>query len=298
MANSLPMGWRLEPARCAESEPPTDQFRRPVVKVGAAHLPRGRPAILKPGSKGVLSHYVYVDNFGTQSLEEQAAKEGLDAATAAFQEKHQTVHETEVQCEKKNSALGTVLDGRMRETRAREVRLRRVRSAIGTALRRGRMSGRELENFLGYCTYLALVKRPLLSCSHASYRYVQSTYWTKTVLWNSVVQALTNFLLLTVVGAVVNRGVLDRWSCEEVAEAGRRNERSRYRLGAESAREHALAQIGFVVDHDIGKVREAGSEDKASIPLMGAERWEEDPGFEEIPPSLLVGSRWRTLSCG
>ena len=31
---------------------------------------------------------------------------------------------------------------------------------------------------------------------------------------------------------------------------------------------------------------------------MGAERWEEDPGFKEIPPSLLVGSRWRTLSCG
>ena len=87
-------------------------------------------------------------------------------------------------------------------------------------------------------------------------------------------------------------------SRDEVAEAGRRNERSRYRLGAESAREHALAQIGFVVDYDIGKVGEAGSEDKASIPLMGAERWEEDPGLEEIPPSLLVGSRRRALSCG
>ena len=52
------------------------------------------------------------------------------------------------------------------------------------------------------------------------------------------------------------------------------------------------------MDHDIGKVREAGSEDKTSVPLMGAERGEEDPGFEVIPPSLLVGSRWRTLSRG
>ena len=34
------------------------------------------------------------------------------------------------------------------------------------------------------------------------------------------------------------------------------------------------------------------------IPLMGADRWEEDPAFEEIPLPLLEGSRWRTLSCG
>ena len=136
------------------------------------------------------------------------------------------------------------------------------------------------------------------------------------MLWNSIVQELTHFRDLTVFcyshwwppwstevystdASLYGYGLAaSDWSREEVAEAGRRNERSRYRLGAESAREHALAQIGFVVDHDIGKVREAGSEDKASIPLMGAERWEEDPGFEEIPPSLLVGSRWRTLSCG
>ena len=133
-----------------------------------------------------------MDNFGIQSLEGQAAKECLDAVTTAFEDKHLKVHETEVQCEKA-SVLGIVLDGRMLETRAREVRLRRVRSAIGTALRSGRMSGRELEVLLGHCTFLALVKRPLLSCFHASYRYVQSTYWTKTVLWNSVVQELTHF---------------------------------------------------------------------------------------------------------
>ena len=61
---------------------------------------RGQSAVLKPRSKGVTSHDVYVDNFGIQSLEEQAAKEGLDAVTTAFEEKHLKVHETEVQCEK------------------------------------------------------------------------------------------------------------------------------------------------------------------------------------------------------
>ena len=159
-------------------------------------------------------------------------------------------------------------------------------------------------------------KRPLLGCFHASDRYVQSTYCTKTVLWNSVVQEFTHFRALTIFcfsqwwppwstdvfstdSSLHGYGLAaSDWSRDEVAEAGRRNERSTYRFGAESAREHALAQIGFVVDHDIGKVREAGFEDKAAIPLMGAERWEEDPGFEEIPPSLLVFSQRRTLSCG
>ena len=78
---------------------------------------RGRPAILIPGSKGVTSRYFYVDNFGIQSLEQQAAKEDLDAATAAFEENFLTVHETEIQCEEA-SALGIVHDGRRLETRA------------------------------------------------------------------------------------------------------------------------------------------------------------------------------------
>ena len=116
MANSLPLewSWSLHFAQKAN-----------LRRIGSVGLlsksvlltDRGRPAILKPGSKGVTSHYVYVDNFGTQSLEEQAAKECLDAATAAFEEKHLTVHEMGIQCEEA-SALGIVLDGRRLETRA------------------------------------------------------------------------------------------------------------------------------------------------------------------------------------
>ena len=56
--------------------------------------------------------------------------------------------------------------------------------------------------------------------------------------------------------------------------------------------------MGFVVDRASGKVREAALDDEDSIPLTGADRWEEDPAFEEIPLSPLDASRWRTLSCG
>ena len=60
------------------------------------------------------------------------------------------------------------------------------------------MSGCELEVLLGHCTYLALVKRPLVSCFHASYRYVQSTYWSRSELWSTVVDELTHFRALTI----------------------------------------------------------------------------------------------------
>ena len=92
MANSLPVGWSWSLYFAQKAN-----LRR-ISSVGLLS-DRGRPEILKPGSKGVTPHYVYVDNFGIQSLEEQAAKEGLDAATAGFEEKHLTVHETAIQCE-------------------------------------------------------------------------------------------------------------------------------------------------------------------------------------------------------
>ena len=136
------------------------------------------------------------------------------------------------------------------------------------------------------------------------------------MLLNSIVQELTHFRALTIfcfsqwwppwstevfsTDASLHGYELaaSDWSRDEVAEARRRNQRSRYWLGAESAREHALAHIGSVVDHDVGKVREAGPKDKASIPLMGLERWEEDAGLAQnqfLKSNCMVNRRSRIL---
>ena len=98
----------LELVFCTESQPSTSQLRRPIVKVGFAYRPR---AICGLETEEQGSHIP----LRLQSLEEQAAKECLDALTTAFEEKHLEVHETEVRCEKA-SALGIVLDGKMLET--------------------------------------------------------------------------------------------------------------------------------------------------------------------------------------
>ena len=225
------------------------------------------------------------------------------------------MHETEVQCEKA-CALGIVLDGKRLETRARKIRLCGVRSAIGTALRRRRMSGRELEVLLGHCTYLALVKRPLLSCFHASYRYVQPTNRTKTAHRSTVVDELTHFRALTFFcfsqwwppwstdvfstdASLQGYGLAaSDWARSEVAEAGRRKEpRDR---GVGSMLENTL-RGRWVLSSIMSAIKfvKAAPDDKASIPLMGAdEMGRRTPGFEETPPSLLVGSRWRALGGG
>ena len=244
MANSLPMGWSWSLYFAQKANLRRIRSVR-LLSRSVLLTDRGRPAILKPGIK--TSHNVYVDNFGIQSLEEQASKEGLDAATAAFEEKHLKVHET---CEKA-SASGIVLDGRRLETRAQEARLRRVRSAIGVALRWRRTSVCELEVLLGHCTYVALVKRPLLSCFHTSNKYVQSTYWSRTALWSTIADELTHFRALTIFcfsqwwppwstemfstdASLYGYGLAaSDWTRDDVAEAGRRSERSRYRLSAE-----------------------------------------------------------------
>ena len=239
-----------------------------------------------PRSKGVTSHYVYVDNFGIQSWEEQAAKEGLDAVTAAFQEKHQTVHETGIQCEKA-SAFGVVLDGRRLETRAQEARLRRVRSAIGVVLRRKRTVGMRSQSSawplhvpgLGKEAAAQLLPRQATgTCNRRT--------GPETVLWSTVVDELTHFSALTIFCfsqwwppwctevfstdvSLYGYGLAaSDWTRGDVAEAGRRSERSRYGLGAGNAREHALGQMGFVVDRASGKVREAAPDDEVSIPLL------------------------------
>ena len=122
-------------------------------------------------------------------------------------------------------------------------------------------------------------------------------------------RALTIFLFLAMVAALIHMFSTDAslygyglaasdWTREDVAEAGRRSERSRYRLAAGVARGHTLGHMGFVVDRTSGKVREVALDDEVSILLREADRWEEDPAFEEILLSLHKGSRWRTLSCG
>ena len=46
--------------------------------------------------------------------------------------------------------------------------------------------------------------------------------------------------------------------------------------------------MGFVVDRASGKGREAAPDDEVSILLMGADRWEEDPAFEEVDGGRLA----------
>ena len=50
-----------------------------------------------------------------------------------------------------------------------------------------------LEAVLGHATFAGLVRRPVLSCFHACYSYIQRSYHTATPLWPTVVEDLRAF---------------------------------------------------------------------------------------------------------
>ena len=74
----------------------------------------------------------------------------------------------------------------------------------------------------------------------------------------------------------------------EVAAVGRVSERSRNRLGAGTAREHAFVQAKF--DEDF-------SRDFAGMGLETSEtdRWAVDPDCAEVPSELLSGGKWHSV---
>ena len=84
MANSLPVGWSWSLYFAQKANLRRVSSVGPLSK-SVLLTDRGQSAVLKLRSKG--SHIPLRstwDNFGIQSLEEQAAKEGLDAVTTAF----------------------------------------------------------------------------------------------------------------------------------------------------------------------------------------------------------------------
>ena len=256
-----------------------------------------------PGGQG---KYCYVDNLGVLADDEGYVRQGLTAVTETFGSQGLTVHETELACQR-GVALGVEVDGAVGRTRPTAKRFWRVRDSIQELVRRGSCSGQELEVLVGHMTFVALIRRELLSILHGTYRFVKKQYLVKAPLWQSVKEELLAFS-----GAMVFLeakwddewlpGVYQtdaspwgfgvayaRWPVQAVADAGRGPERARFRLGAEAARSHAFAAAGLEEQED-GLV-------KAKTEPTDAEvlRWERDKTFPELPAHLVHGSRWTTV---
>ncbi|CAK0791289.1 unnamed protein product [Prorocentrum cordatum] len=188
----------------------------------------------------------------------------------------------------------------------------------GDHLKFHEVAGWQLEMVLGHMTFMALVRREVLSIFHPVYAFVAQSYHTFSVLWPTVRDELNCYLGIVVMlesswtrpwtpvvyssdASLHGYGVAEAcFGTETVAEIGRVSELARWRLGAGLARQHAFECAGFLLDRETGEVvrDEAGAPKRLDAELqrvLASERWELDPSFHEVASWLLHDSHWATV---
>ena len=227
----------------------------------------GRSWIGERESQG-YGAFVYVDNLGalvtggTQQEAEGRASALGEEWSAHFESLGLALHKAEV--EENPETLGVQLDTERFKSSVTQKRFWRIRQATHAILGQRRVSGWSLEVLMGHITFCCLANRLLLGCFHTVYRFISSCYGQSEILWSEVRSELVCFLGLmefleadwwlpwspevhqsdsSLSGWGVKRAT---WPVEVVARCGHVSERSRFkRLGAHSAREHALTLAGL-----------------------------------------------------
>ncbi|CAK0906248.1 unnamed protein product, partial [Prorocentrum cordatum] len=317
MSQSLPMGfsWSLFFAQAANQ---SRLDRQPSLAKSLRLSDRGPPLVLRRGPHSEnLGHFMYVDNAGVLGLSDTAVRSALHEAQTDFDRDHLKFHEVELHVGG-GRTLGCHLDGARLCTRPTDERFATVRKGLRCLLRQRKVAGWQLEMVLGHMTFMALVRRELLSIFHAVYAFLTSSYHTFSVLWPTVREELECFLGLMVMlearwdrdwmpfvyssdASLYGYGVAEaEFDSAQVALVGRISELSRWRLGAGLARQHAFESAGFLLNSETGEVvRDAEGAprrlDSELLDILNSERWECDPAFPEVPHELLHDSHWKTV---
>ena len=212
-------------------------------------------------------------------------------------------------------ALVVALDGKRGHTRNTWKRFGLIRKSITAVLRRRQMAGWEIEVVLGHCTYYSSVCREFLSVFYSSYAFIQTHYDSTAPLWDSVRGELRAFRGLMVLAfahwdrpwsnMVYSTDASEdgfgitvaEWDIADVGLIGRVSEKSRWKLGAERAREGALVAAGFIVQADGRLAKDDAGKPIRAPPYIAqqllADRWETRPGFPDVPSHLLKDEGWR-----
>ena len=320
----LPMGytWSLYYAQEANSHRCLEASSLSTLPSGPDALisDRGAAFVIDGGRKTAENigqgAFVYVDNLGcivhgTETKKVEARTGNIVGEwSESFESAGLLLHKSEVS--EKTECLGVQLDGSKLRSTITDKRFWRTRQAVRGVLGLRRVSGWSLEVVIGHLTFCGLSNRSTLSCFHTVYRFISSCYTTPTPLWAEVRSELVCFLgLLELLRAdwwlpwspevhqsdssLSGWGVKHAtWPVATVAACGRISERSRFkRLGAHSAREHALSAAGLK------------RLDSGSWVASEAEGWEDDlksfsvkGSFPEVPKEGLRESLWKTCVLG
>ena len=297
--SSFPMGfsWSLWVAqRCGET------LLSQVPGLGKPSIASDYSAPMIIGHRHPPRYYLYVDNFGVLGHDEKKVEALLENGCGWLTEQGLETHEQEIMPQG-GEALGCMLDAGTRTTRMTTKRRWRMDGALRWALRRRRLSGKQLERLVGQATFISMLDRTGLSVFNACYAFIHKFGDDNGMVWPTVRNELQAFLgLLPLLESrwdlpwsevvTATDASLDGWGCcqynmdsDEVADMGRVPELARFRrTDAPGAPESAAAAIDALLEHD-DLVNTVDTEAVLrSLPgCGGSDHWALDDGFPELP---------------
>lgn len=237
----------------------------------------------KPAPSTAVLHTEYVDNFHVFGTDKQRVSEISQAGIERLRSVGLIVHEEEESVGSAN-VLGWEFTGSGILKPSRK-RLWKVRLAIQEILKRGSISGRQLERVVGHMSFISMGRREGLSILGDTYTFIRRFYTVQHKLWRSVRRELAVWYGISPLlwkdlrapwSDTVHATDASEWGCgatvakvpiEHVREAGKFSERWRFGdpamakprntvvsdLVAQSVDEHYEAEVFHPGGSDIGQ---------------------------------------------
>lgn len=177
----LPMGWSWALHWC--------QILHERVAERSGLTPGERLQDFKAAPMEKFWHIQYVDNLHVMGTDKQEVLRRFRTAVGELRRCGLTVHEVE-ELGENTKILGWEYekDGSFRPSRQR---IWRLRVAVRAVLRRGRITGHQLERLLGHMAFASLGKREMFSMLGECYTFVQRHRSAEVPIWKSVRKELS-----------------------------------------------------------------------------------------------------------
>ena len=179
----VPMGWThaLDLAQNFFENLVAESLNIPREKLLREGLPAPR------ANEGVVA--VYVDNYIIAAEDKELAEIAFDKVKKSCQAAGLPTHD-ETRGARQLTGLGWLFDGEKSEIRPTAKRVWRFYLAIDYVLAHPQLSSKQLEVLIGHFTFLALLRRPLLSIMLSVYAFIQKDYRRPRLLWPSIIREL------------------------------------------------------------------------------------------------------------
>lgn len=177
----LPMGWSWALYWC-------QKIHEHIVE-RAGLLEAERLQDFTPPPSGSFFHIQYVDNLHVAGTSRDEVVGRFRLAVQALRDAGLTVHEVE-ECEETTKVLGWEYEGG-NTFRPGRARVWKVRAALREILRRGVVSGQQLERLVGHITFISLGRREAMSVFGDVYTFMRRHYSSVAPLWKSVRKELS-----------------------------------------------------------------------------------------------------------